>query len=63
VKQFVREPAAPADLRRIDRDTAMRFLLALTHYGDTGEGNVKRLTDSRGPVSLARGEAACVFRP
>jgi hypothetical protein len=30
VKQFVWEPATPADLRRIDRETATRILLALT---------------------------------
>jgi hypothetical protein len=28
------EPAARADLRRLDRDTAMRILLALIRYGD-----------------------------
>ena len=48
MKQFVWEPAAPADLRRIDRETATRILLALTHYGETGEGDIKRLTDREG---------------
>jgi hypothetical protein len=45
VKQFVWEPAARADLRHLDRETAMRILLALTRYAETGEGDVKHLTD------------------
>lgn len=47
-KSFLWEPAARADLRKLDRDTAMRILLALTKYGQTGEGDVKRLTDREG---------------
>jgi hypothetical protein len=35
---IVWEPAARADLRRLDRDTAMRILLALTRYSEVGEG-------------------------
>jgi len=30
----------------------MRILLALTHYGETGEGDVKRLTDREGLYRL-----------
>jgi len=45
---FVWEPAARADLRRLDRDIAMRILLALTRYGELGEGDVKKLTDREG---------------
>jgi mRNA-degrading endonuclease RelE of RelBE toxin-antitoxin system len=56
VKQFVWEPAAPADLRRIDRENAMRILLALTHYGETGEDDVKRLTDRGGLYRLRVGK-------
>jgi mRNA-degrading endonuclease RelE of RelBE toxin-antitoxin system len=48
VKRFVREPSARADLRRLDRDTAMRILLALTRYGQSGEGDAKPLTDREG---------------
>ena len=33
MKPFVWEAAASGDLRRIDRENAMRILLALTHYG------------------------------
>jgi len=61
VKQFVREPAAPADLRCIDRETAMRILLALTHCGETCEGNVKRLTDREGLFRLRVGKWRVFF--
>jgi len=44
-KTFIWEPAARADLRRLDRDTAMRILTSLTRYGETGEGDAKLLTD------------------
>ena len=35
--------SARAELRRIDRDTAMRILTTLTRYAETGEGDVKSL--------------------
>jgi mRNA-degrading endonuclease RelE of RelBE toxin-antitoxin system len=47
-RSFLWEPAARSDLRRLDRDTAMRILLGLTRYRDTGEGDVMRLTDRVG---------------
>ena len=53
---FVWEPAARADLRRLDRDTAMRILLALTRYGEVGDGDVKRLTDREGLYRLRVGK-------
>ena len=48
MKSFLWEPAARADLRKLDRETAMRILLTLTRYGNTGEGDVKMLTDRDG---------------
>ena len=47
-RSFFWETAARADLRRIDRETAMRILMALTRYGRTGEGDVLKLTDREG---------------
>jgi mRNA-degrading endonuclease RelE of RelBE toxin-antitoxin system len=38
--------AARADLRRIDREQAMKILLALTRFRDTGEDDLKRLKGS-----------------
>ena len=38
--------AARADVRRVDRETAMRILEALARFLFTEEGDVKLLTDS-----------------
>ena len=40
---FVWASSARVELRRIERETAMRILLALTRYAETGEGDVKAL--------------------
>ena len=56
MKRFVWEPAARSDLRRLDRETAMRILYALTRYGRTGEGDAKRLTDREGLYRLRVGK-------
>ncbi len=61
MKQFVWEPAALADLRRLDHETAMRILLALTRYGETGEDDVKRLTDREGLYRLGVGNWRVFF--
>ena len=53
---FIWEPAARADLRRLDRDTAMRILTSLTRYGESGEGDVKMLTDRGGLYRLRVGK-------
>lgn len=41
--RFVWASTARAELRRTDRETAMRILLALTRFAETGEGDVKAL--------------------
>jgi mRNA interferase RelE/StbE len=61
MKSFVWEPAARADLRRLDREAAMRILHALTRYGDTGEGDVKMLTDRDGLRRLRVGKWRVLF--
>jgi len=61
VTQFVWQPGAQADLRRLDRDTAMRILHALTRYGGLGEGDVKRLTDREGLYRLRVGKWRIIF--
>jgi mRNA-degrading endonuclease RelE of RelBE toxin-antitoxin system len=40
---FVWASSAQAELRRIERETATRVLLALTRYAETGEGDIKAL--------------------
>jgi len=59
--KFTWEPAARADLRRLDRDTAMRILVALTRYGLSGEGDVKQLTDREGLCRLRLGKWRVFF--
>lgn len=40
---FVFAPGFRAELRRIERETALRILRALHRYAETGEGDVKAL--------------------
>lgn len=61
MKAFRWRPAARADLQRINRETALRILQALTRYGDTGEGDVKVLTDSGGLYRLRVGKWRVFF--
>ena len=61
MKWFLWEPAARADLRKLDRETAMRILLTLTRYGNTGEGDVKMLTDRDGLYRLRVGRWRLFF--
>ena len=61
MKSFLWEPGARADLRKLDRETAMRILLTLTRYGDTGEGDVKMLTDRDGLYRLRVGKWRIFF--
>ena len=61
MKSFLWEPAARADLRKLDRETAMRILLILTRYGNTGEGDVKLLTDRDGLYRLRVGKWRLFF--
>lgn len=60
-RTFIWQPAAHADLRRIDRKTAMHILLALAQYGKTGQGDVKRLTDREGLYRLRVGKWRMFF--
>ena len=59
--KFIWEPAARADLRGMDREAAMRILIALTRYGDRGEGDVKQLTDREGLYRLRVGKWRVFF--
>jgi mRNA interferase RelE/StbE len=61
MKAFRWRPAARADLRTIDQETAMRILHAITRYGDTGEGDVKMLPDGGGLYRLRVGKWRVFF--
>jgi hypothetical protein len=45
VKKIIFTIPAQADIRRIDRETAMRILTALHRFAETGEGDVKKLQE------------------
>ena len=61
MKRFVWEPAARSDLRRLDREAALRILHSLTRYGETGQGDVKHLTDRAGIYRLRVGNWRIFF--
>jgi hypothetical protein len=46
VRRFLWTEQAKGELRKIEREQAMKVLLELTRYGNTGQGDVKRLQDS-----------------
>ena len=39
--RFVWPESARSELRSVDRESAMRILIALTRYGESGEGDIK----------------------
>jgi mRNA-degrading endonuclease RelE of RelBE toxin-antitoxin system len=54
---------ARADLRAIDRDTALRLLKSLDRYLKTDSGNVKQLEDFNPPLfRLRMGAWRVIFR-
>jgi mRNA interferase RelE/StbE len=54
VKKIIFTPRARDDVRRIDRETAMRILKALDRFARSGEGDVKRLRDVEPPEARLR---------
>jgi mRNA interferase RelE/StbE len=60
---FIWAPGVPAELRKIERDMAMRILLALTRYAETGEGDIKALEGGfKGTYRLRVGDWRVRFR-
>jgi mRNA interferase RelE/StbE len=56
VKHVVFSEPARADVRRLDRDTAMRIFTALHRFAETGQGDVKRLKGEGGELRLRVGD-------
>jgi mRNA-degrading endonuclease RelE of RelBE toxin-antitoxin system len=46
VRRFLWTQQAKGELRKVEREQAMKILLELTRYGNIGQGDVKRLQDS-----------------
>ena len=59
VKKIIFTIPAQADVRRIDRETAMRILSGLHRFAETGEGDVKKLQGESGELRLRVGEYPC----
>lgn len=47
---------ARANVRRMDRDTAMRIFVWLQRFAETGEGDVKKLKGETGELRLRVGD-------
>ena len=48
--------SARADIRRLDRDTAMRIFAALHRFAETGKGDIKKLKGESGELRLRVGD-------
>ena len=55
MKKIIFTPPARSDVRRIDRETAMRILTALYRFAETGEGDLKRLQGDSAELRLRVG--------
>ena len=56
------EPNVPAEVRGIERQTAMRILQALHRYAETGQGDVKALSgEFEGLLHLRVGSHRVLF--
>lgn len=56
MKKIIFTPAARADVRCIDRETAMRILTALDRFARAGEGDVKKLHGDTNDLRLRVGD-------
>ncbi len=63
MKEIRFEPNVPAEVRAIDRPTAMQILTALHRYAQTGEGRVKPLSgEFQGFLRLRAGSHRIFFK-
>ena len=56
MKKIVFSAPARAGIRRIDRETAMRILVALHRFASTGEGDIKKLQGDSEELRLRVGD-------
>lgn len=62
-KAIIWSPEARADLRAIQRETALRILRAVDAYLTTGAGDVKKLRPPRHEFRLRIGDYRVLFLP
>ena len=56
MKKILWSEAARTDIRRLDRDTAMRIFAALHRFAETGEGDIKKLQGESDDLRLRIGD-------
>ena len=56
MKAIIFTPSARADVRRIDRESAMRILVALDRFARSGEGDIKKLQGGSRELRLRVGD-------
>ena len=56
MKKIVWSAEARADVRRIDRATAMRILTAIHRFAESGQGDVRELQGQAGELRLRVGD-------
>jgi mRNA-degrading endonuclease RelE of RelBE toxin-antitoxin system len=56
VKKIEWSERAPADIRHLDREIAMRIFAALQRFAEKGEGNIKKLKGSDDEFRLRVGD-------
>jgi mRNA interferase RelE/StbE len=56
MKRIAWSERARADVRRIDRNTAMRIFTAIQRFAESGEGDVKELKGAPGEFRLRVGD-------
>ena len=62
MKRIRFSPNAPAEVRSIDKESALRILKALHRYAETGQGDVKALTgEFSGLFRLRAGHYRVIF--
>jgi|HubBroStandDraft_1064217.scaffolds.fasta_scaffold438724_1 mRNA interferase RelE/StbE len=61
--RFAWPESARSELRSVDREHAIRILMALTRYGESGEGDIKALSgDWDGYFRLRVGDFRVIFQ-
>jgi mRNA interferase RelE/StbE len=56
VKTIIFTVPARADIRRIDREAAMRILTALHRFAESGEGDIKKMRGDSSELRLRVGD-------
>jgi len=56
MRKIAWSPEARADIRRIDRKTAMRIFTAIHRFAESGAGDIKELKGSPGELRLRVGD-------